>query len=414
MGCSSWLDISIDRINGVETHSGGCDLIQHLNAGTGDGLAQAHYITGHQHGVAVVICGGVALEAEDAPVDFALTVEADELHLAVQQFGATGQVDRLHQGRPLRQRHGAWISDTSADVHLHELRCEVCLASFEQLFTQHLRALGHAHHISVEEADVLAFIAGGDQREEIEVGADATTAGTGGLATGHLHFGEVGEGGDALGSTDCVEHGGELQAKGAEAASTGYRRGTSGDLIQAAARRSWGRQAIQGGLLGGFRNTLKFIVFTEGVVPGTFDLTAHVHANGPIADWTDVHLRIAHVGAELLGKEQPQLLNREAFHVEGSQPRQVDGSVWADDDPAAEFRQIQQLNVQSITGAEDVGIKADATALFTGEAGSLTGFRRFRLSSQRQRCQHQAGCECSDGQPGPKHVLCSDKREAMA
>ena len=75
---------------------------------------------------------------------------------------------------------------------------------------------------------------------------------------------------------------------------------------------------------------------------------------------------------------------------------------------AGDQLQIEQLNVQSITGPEDVSVKGDAAALFTGEAGSLTGFRRCWLSPQRQRCQHQAGCECSDGQPGPNHVICTD------
>ena len=79
----------------------------------------------------------------------------------------------------------------------------------KQLLAQHHGAFGHAHHVAVEEADVLGFIALGDQAEEIELGANLAAASTHGLAPGHLHLGEVGVGGYPLGGADRVEDGRE-------------------------------------------------------------------------------------------------------------------------------------------------------------------------------------------------------------
>ena len=109
------------------------------------------------------------------------------------------------------------MDDPSAHVYVDELWTEVGLHSLEQLLAQHHGAATHAHHVAVEQADVLGFVAFGDQRKEVEVGADATTAQALGPFAGHFHLSQVRVGGNALSDANGVEHSGEYCPEGAEA-----------------------------------------------------------------------------------------------------------------------------------------------------------------------------------------------------
>jgi hypothetical protein len=60
--------------------------------GTG---ANTHDVAGHQDRVLVGGARGVGVVAEHPAVHLAFTGEADELHLALEQAWAAGQVDRL-------------------------------------------------------------------------------------------------------------------------------------------------------------------------------------------------------------------------------------------------------------------------------------------------------------------------------
>jgi hypothetical protein len=85
-------------------------------------------------------------------------------------------------------------------------------------------------------------------------------------------------------------------------------------------------------------------------------LTAYIDANGPVAHREHVHLGIPLVGAELLGEEVAQLLHREAFHVKGTQAGEIQGAVGANREASAQFGQIEQLDLEAIAGAENVGV----------------------------------------------------------
>ena len=101
---------------------------------------------------------------------------------------------------------------------------------------------------------------------------------------------------------------------------------------------------------------------TQGVVARPADLTADIDADGAIADGADVELGTLDVGLELLGEEVAQLLDGEPLDVEGAQARQVDGSVGSDREGAAQLGDVEQLDLESVAGAEDVAVVGDARA----------------------------------------------------
>ncbi len=128
----------------------------------------------------------------------------------------------------------------------------------------------------------------------------------------------------------------------------------------------------------------------QRVIPRPPHLAAHVDADRAVADGPHVELRALHVGFELLRKEVAQLLHCEPLHVEGPQPRQVHGTVGPDREGAAEFRDVEQLHLQAVARAEDVGVVHNAAALqCTGARGP--GRQRLR-GLHGGRCSKQQGC----------------------
>ncbi len=69
------------------------------------------------------------------------------------------------------------LNNAPAYIDLNELWAEVGLAGLEQLLTQHDIALANADHIASKHSNVLRFILFGDQRDEIELCANASANG---------------------------------------------------------------------------------------------------------------------------------------------------------------------------------------------------------------------------------------------
>ena len=89
----------------------------------------------------------------------------------MQELLAAGANQGLIEAGALGDGYGPGALDPATHINLQELGTEVGLASLEQLFPQHLWRLGNTHNIAIEQADVLAFIAFGDQGEEVEGGS---------------------------------------------------------------------------------------------------------------------------------------------------------------------------------------------------------------------------------------------------
>ena len=93
---------------------------------------------------------------------------------------------------------------------------------------------------------------------------------------------------------------------------------------------------------------------TEAVEARPADLTTDIDADGAVADGADVELGALDVGLELLGEEVAQLLDGEPLDVEGAQAGKVDGAVGPNREGAAQFGDVQQLDLEAVAGAEDV------------------------------------------------------------
>ncbi len=180
-----------EGVDRVDAKQGGCHFVEGANAGGEGAVVHADDVAGGQDGIGVAVAGGIGAIAEGAAVGFAVAEEAQEFHLALEQLHSAGHADGLVEGRALLQGDGAGGVDAPRHKHVDELGAEVGAASSDQLISQHYGTSAHAHHVAIEEADVLGFIAFRDQGEEVEVGADAAAAGAEGLFTGHLHRSQV-------------------------------------------------------------------------------------------------------------------------------------------------------------------------------------------------------------------------------
>jgi len=69
------------RVEAVEADEGCGDFVEEADPGGEGRLAHADDVAGHQDRIVVAGAGGVGVVAEDAPVHFALTCEADEFDL---------------------------------------------------------------------------------------------------------------------------------------------------------------------------------------------------------------------------------------------------------------------------------------------------------------------------------------------
>ena len=90
---------------------------------------------------------------------------------------------------------------------------------------------------------------------------------------------------------------------------------------------------------------------TEGVVARPADFTTDIDADGAVGDGADVELGTLDVGLELLGEEVAQLLDGEPLDVEGAQAGQVDGAVRPDREGAAQLRDVEQLDLETVAGS---------------------------------------------------------------
>ena len=112
----------------------------------------------------------------------------------------------------------------------------------------------------------------------------------------------------------------------------------------------------------------------ECVVARPLHFTAHIDANWPVDHRAHVHLGIPHIGAELLGEEVAQLLHREPFHVQGTQAGSIQGAVGAYGETATQLGQIEEFDLETIAGAENVGVVGDLGPLFQGKGLFLLKF----------------------------------------
>ena len=145
-------------------------------------------------------------------------------------------------------------------------------------------------------------------------------------------------------------------------------------------------------------------------IPGTGDLAAHVDPNSPVAKGCQEDLRVFDVGLELLGEEVAQLLNGEPLDVQGAQPRQVHGAVGPDREGAAELRDVEQLDLQGVARAKDVGVVGDLGPLRC--AGGSSSWARLRRPGGPPRT---AGCdqaEDGDGAYDLSQIVFSDAGHA--
>ena len=103
----------------------------------------------------------------------------------------------------------------------------------------------------------------------------------------------------------------------------------------------------------------------------------------------------------MLGEERPQLFNGQAFNVESSQTREVEGSIGADGEPAAQLWEINQLDFQSIAGAQDVSVVIDLGALLAVGVARLP----LALSFGRSRWMPENSLQRSQGLLGNQRLF---------
>ena len=94
----------------------------------------------------------------------------------------------------------------------------------------------------------------------------------------------------------------------------------------------------------------------EHVIARSGDLASDVDPHSSISDGCDEDLRTLDVGLELLGEEVAQLLHGETLDVEGAEAGEVDGAVGPDREGAAQLGDVEQLDLEAVSGAEDVAV----------------------------------------------------------
>ena len=131
-----------------------------------------------------------------------------------------------------------------------------------------------------------------------------------------------------------------------------------------------GSEGVRGRCFGDVQPIFNHLSPREHVVPRSRNLASDVDPYCAVARGSNEDLRTFDVGLELLGEEVAQLLDCEPFDFEGAQPGQVDGAVRPDREGAAQLRNVEKLDLESVAGTQDVTV--------VGNSGALGGQDRCR------------------------------------
>ena len=179
-----------------------------------------------------------------------------------------------------------------------------------------------------------------------------------------------------MSSADCVKDGGKQGGTAGATSQTVLFTEALLGCVDAAATGCLGKIGLELALLLAFVDDALYP--TEGVIARPADLTADVDADGAVADGANVKLGPLDVGLELLGEEIAELLEGEPLDVEGSEAGQVNGAVGPDRQGAAQFGNVQQIDLEAVPGTQNVVVVCNDG--LTWERGRMNC--RGRQSSQ--------------------------------